>query len=140
MLARTQSRFHDGGLGLPVRQLTDVSVRKIAPPTSGRIEVFDQMLPWLALRITSNGHRSYVVRARIKGRAQPIRYTLGDARLLTLQDARQKGRDALLKMQAGVDPREEKRLQHEAVERRKAAAFDRVAEAYIRDHVSQLRS
>src|SRR4051812_3038253 len=122
------------------RQLTDTGVRKIASPTSGRLEIYDVLVPWMALRITPNGHKSFVARARIKGQERPIRYTLGPASLLTVADARQRARDALLKMQAGIDPREEKKVQAAVVERRKRTAFDAVAEQYIKEHVAGLRT
>src|SRR5690348_5778938 len=122
------------------KQLTDVLVQRTLPPASGRLEIFDKTLPWLALRITSNGHKSFVIRARVKGTAQPIRYTIGDARLWSLKDARQKARDVLVTMQAGVDPREQKRAQAAAVGRQKRTTFAAVAEAYIAEHVSTLRS
>jgi integrase len=122
------------------KQLTDVGVRRLAPPTSGRLEIYDVIVPWMAVRVTPNGHKSFVARARIKGQQRPIRYTIGPVSLLTVADARQRARDALLKMQGGIDPREEKKAQAAAVERRKRTAFAAVAEAYIADHVAELRS
>src|ERR1051326_1694710 len=122
------------------KQLTDAVVKKLAAPSSGRLECYDVLLPWLALRVTSNNARSFVVRGRIRGQNRPIRYTLGDARLLTLAQAREMGRDVLIQMRKGIDPREEKRAQQTAVERRKAIQFEAVAEKYIQEHVSKLRS
>jgi len=122
------------------RQLTDISVRKIAPPAVGRIEVFDVLVPWLAVRITSNGARSYVVRARIHGQQRPVRITLGNVGLYSLQQAREKARETLLAMKAGVDPREETKRQERATEARKRLAFDKVAGEYIKEHVSRLRT
>ena len=122
------------------RQLTDTGVRKLAPPASGRLEIYDALVPWMAVRVTPNGHKSFVARARIKGQDRPIRYTIGPASLLTVADARQRARDVLLKMQAGADPRQEKRTQEAAIERRKRTTFAAVAEAYIADHVDALRT
>jgi hypothetical protein len=122
------------------KQLTDTGVRKLAPPTSGRLEIYDALVPWMAVRVTPNGHKSFVARARIKGQDRPIRYTIGPASLLTVADARQRARDVLLKMQVGADPRQEKRAQEAAIERRKRTTFATVAENYIADHVDGLRT
>jgi integrase len=88
------------------QRLTDISVRKIAPPAKGRVNIWDEIVPALALRITANGARSYVVQTRIKGRAAPIRMTLGAVDSLKLAEAREMARDILLKCKAGEDPRQ----------------------------------
>jgi integrase len=122
------------------KQLTEAMVTKLAPPVSGRLEIHDALLPWLALRVTPNGAKSYVVRGRVRGQPQPIRVTVGDARLLTLADARQTARDTLLAMRRGEDPREEKKAKAASVARQQRTTFAAVAQAFIRDHVAGLRT
>ena len=76
-----------------------------APPETGRLEIFDSIVPALALRVTPTGARTYVVRGRVKGRPESIRVTVGDARGMKLSDARQQASDVLQQMRAGNDPR-----------------------------------
>lgn len=90
------------------KQLTAAMVEKQAAPTTGRLEIFDTVVPALALRITANDARSFVVRGRVKGQASPIRITLGDATAIKLADAREQASDALRAMRAGADPRSPK--------------------------------
>jgi integrase len=122
------------------RNLTAAMIEKLRPPASGRLEIFDAVLPWLAVRVTPKGYCSYVVRARIRGQVQPITYTIGSTRLIGLQEARQMARDVVLSMRRGEDPREAKRSQAASKERQKRTVFNAVAEAFINDHVTTLRS
>src|SRR5713101_7866383 len=98
------------------QKITTAVVANTRPPATGRLEIFDEYLPGFALRITSNGVRSFVVRARVKGHNQPVTLTLGDVRDMKLAEARQAASDALRKMRAGTDPREEKKAAAEVVE------------------------
>ncbi len=87
------------------KQLTEAMVARQAPPETGRLEIFDSIVPALALRVTPTGARTYVVRGRVKGRPESIRVTVGDARGMKLSDARQQASDVLQQMRAGNDPR-----------------------------------
>jgi hypothetical protein len=77
------------------KQLTEAMVERQAPPATGRLEIFDSIVPAMALRVTAAGARSYVVRGRIRGEPTPIRLTLGDAAVMKLADARHAASDAL---------------------------------------------
>jgi integrase len=121
-------------------QLTDAMVKRQAPPSTGRLEIFDTIVPALALRVTAAGARSYVVRGRVKGELTPIRLTLGDAQVMKLTDARQAASDALRAMRAGNDPRVLKRAKADAAAGERRNTFAVVAEAFIAEHVSKLRS
>ena len=116
--------------------LTDFTAKNTKPPKIGRLEIFDTGSPGLALRVTSEGHRSFVWRGRIKGRPESIRITIGPALALPLKDAREQARKLYLAALNGDDPREQWRS--------KAAEakydFKTVAETYITEHVSKLRS
>src|SRR5713101_3412053 len=87
------------------KQLTEAMVARQAPPETGRLEIFDSIVPALALRVTPTGARTYVVRGRVKGRPESIRVTVGDARGMKLSDARQQASDVPQQMRAGNDPR-----------------------------------
>ena len=90
------------------KRLTDLTVAKTSAPATGRLELQDDVVPGLVLRITSGDARSWTVRGRVKGRPEPLRLTLGDARLIPVKDAREKARDLLRQMLAGIDPRSER--------------------------------
>jgi integrase len=129
------------------KQLTEAMVTKLVPPTTGRIELFDAIVPGLALRVSPNGAKSYTVRGRVKGQASPLRITLGDATVMKLTDARQAASDALRAMRSGNDPREIKLATIAAADRERTKAererrntFETVAEAFIAEHVSKLRA
>ena len=110
------------------KRLTEAMVERQAPPATSRLEIFDDAVPALALRVTATGARSYVVRGRVKGEPTPIRLTLGDASVMRLSDARQAASDALRAMRAGNDPRQVKREKVEAVQRERSNTFAAVAE------------
>ena len=122
------------------RQLTEVGIGKLRPPTTGRLEIFDSIVPALAVRVTPNGAKSFVVRARVKGRPDPIRVTLGDATATPLRDARQQASDMLKLCRAGTDPRAIRRTEAEEASRQRRNTFSVVAEAFIGEHVAKLRS
>lgn len=129
------------------KQLTEAMVEKLAPPASGRIEIFDAIVPALALRVSPSGAKSYTVRGRVKGQASPLRVTIGDATVMKLTEARHVASDTLRAMRAGNDPRDIKRAAIEAAEEERARVkrerrntFEAVAEAFIAEHVSKLRA
>ncbi|MGA9444126.1 MAG: Arm DNA-binding domain-containing protein, partial [Methyloceanibacter sp.] len=55
--------------------LTDVEIRQMKPPTSGRRELRDTKTPGLWLRVTGSGSKSFVVRGYLD--RKPVRVTLG---------------------------------------------------------------
>jgi len=122
------------------KQLTAAMIEKLAPPTVGRLEIFDAIVPALTLRVTKNGARSFVVRGRISGQPDPIRITLGDARGMKLSDARQAASEILRAMRAGIDPREAQKARAAVIEEERNNTFAAVAEAFIAEHVVKLRS
>lgn len=87
--------------------LTDAAVRRIAPPMTGRIEVWDAALPGFGVRITASDRRSFVLMTRVAGR--PVRVTLGSYPATPLATARKRARAALDVAAAGDDPRAPKR-------------------------------
>jgi integrase len=109
-------------------KLTKLSVARIKPPKSGRLEVWDSTLPAFGLRITSAGARSYVVALRKPGAKHPSRIKVGEANRMALADARERARELM------ADPG--------ALEAREQAKADdadttvaTVAEEFIRRHV-----
>jgi integrase len=122
------------------RRLTELSIEKLKPPEKGRLEIFDDVVPSLALRVTVTGAKSFVVRTRIKGRPEPIRLTLGDAVAMDLRSARQEASDLLRICRAGDDPRAIIRAKADEAVRRHRNTFRAVTEQFIGAHFSKLRS
>jgi integrase len=87
---------------LAKKALTDAAVKRLKPPASGQIEVFDQGYPGLALRISYGGGRSWVYFYRIGGKLR--RMTLGTYPAVTLAKARDDWRLAREDVQKGRDP------------------------------------
>lgn len=89
--------------------LTDLVVKQAKPPQAGRVELWDEKVSGLLLRITANGARSWSVFYRFK--AEQRRLTLGDYRAedavghgLTLGEARKAARAVLRDVDDGRDP------------------------------------
>jgi len=60
---------------MPKIRLTDIAVQKLRPPATGRLEVLDDIVPRLALRITEHGHKSWSLGYRYNGKNK--RLTIG---------------------------------------------------------------
>lgn len=89
-------------------RLTKSFIEKIELPTrtsEGKArQVFyrDEVVPGLALRVTSGGAKSYVVEKRIKGRVR--RHTIGTAGAIHIDKARKEAMKFLGEVAANVDP------------------------------------
>ena len=89
------------------------------PPAKDRVEVRDTDSP-LILRITAQGTRSFIVRARVKGKKQPIRLTYKTpAHISVLEEARAWAVETVGLSRRGTDPREDK-ASSEAAQRAEA--------------------
>lgn len=73
--------------------LTDRSLRRLVATAARRQDVWDSSISGFGVRISPEGHCSFVVRYRVSGRLR--RLTLGPYPRITLADARQSARDAL---------------------------------------------
>lgn len=83
--------------------ITDAKIAGMKPPVSGQLEVSDQMVPGLRVRIGTSGARTFILRKRIGGRLRNI--TLGRyGPRFSLSDARKKARSLLVDIEAGKDP------------------------------------
>ncbi len=49
------------------KKLTIVGIEAIKPPRTGRKGYLDTVVPQLALRVTANGSKSFVLRTRVRG-------------------------------------------------------------------------
>ncbi|MGB8840155.1 MAG: integrase arm-type DNA-binding domain-containing protein [Aliidongia sp.] len=87
------------------KPLTEQTVdRTKAPkPGEGRRELWDSILPGFGLRVSESGTKTFFIMYRIDGRQRRMtigRYTIA----FKLIDARAAAREALEKIQAGIDP------------------------------------
>lgn len=90
-------------------KLTKSLIDKIQP-TEGREQVFyrDVQLKGFALRVTSNGVKSFIVETRIAGKVK--RMTLGKFGQLTAEEARKQAKHMLGKIAKGDNPIAEKKV------------------------------
>ena len=121
---------------MPTLTLTD-AVTKRKAPASGTLELWDTVVPGLALRVHSGGKRSYCVTTRINGRQ--VRRTIGSTATHTLAEARGEARGIIKDAARGIDSASKAARQEAAwqarreAERASANTFRSVAEAYIAD-------
>lgn len=82
--------------------LTDVAIRKAAPPATGQLELWDARIPGFGVRISPKGTRSFILLYRFAGKAR--RLTLGRYPVLSLAEARTQAQEAIGQVAAGQDP------------------------------------
>jgi len=87
---------------MPKRALSDLTVKRLKPPTNGQVDIFDAGYPGFALRVSYGGGKSWVYFYRIGGRLR--RRSLGTYPAVTLAEARQLWRDAKHQVSLGRDP------------------------------------
>lgn len=89
---------------MTVQTLSDNLVANLTCPEGrAHIEYFDTLMRGLYVDVLANGRMAFRVRYRQGGKKRS--HTLGDARLLTVTEARDKARSALRKVIAGGDPK-----------------------------------
>jgi len=116
--------------------LTNIAIERIkAAAPNTRDNHWDAVVPSLALRVTSSGHKSWIVQRRTNGRM--LRVKLGDFPALGLADARAKARAAIEQMLEGRDPRQSQRRVTAAAAR--SESFETAVEDYIRREVTPNR-
>ena len=122
------------------RTLTDRLVKSESViPASGRKDYHDAIVPGLALRVTSAGHRSFVLVARYpKNPKNPTRRALGDYGEITLEQARDKAREWLALIRKGMDPKIQAARDRAATQRAQQTTFGHVAEEFLTRHAATL--
>ena len=104
--------------------LTDLLLRKIKTDGAERVEVWDDRVPGLGVRVSSAGTKSFVLLYRRNGKAK--RMTLGRYPVLSLLEAREIATQALNKLTKGADPQAKKE------EKRSYPRFDDVFGEFLR--------
>lgn len=93
---------------MPTLRLTDLGIKSLKRPKTGRTEYWDDLVKGLGLRVSFSGARSWVLitRSLQAGEWKQQRVTLGTYPALSLGDARSKAQEAKGKAKAGDDPAE----------------------------------
>jgi integrase len=93
---------------MPKRALTDASVKRLKPPKSGQLDIFDRGYPGLALRVSYGGGKSWAFFYRYglnsDGKPRLRRMRLGIYPAMSLAQSREAWRAARHEVLAGRDP------------------------------------
>jgi integrase len=117
---------------VPPRKLTDLFVERVKPPARGRDAHFDASFPGLALRVTANGHKSWVLFYRLRGVQRGL--TLGTYPAIPPAQARREAQVALNCVHQGIDPADEKRARRD-LRAPQLDTFGAVAADYLERHL-----
>lgn len=102
-------------------RLTLDRIRKLTPPAGSQaVYVFDDDPKQLCVRVTPAGAKSFVFAGKLN--KAPLRVTIGDVKVWSLDDARTEARRLQGLIDQGTDPRQEKADKRAAIEAKKAAA------------------
>jgi integrase len=107
------------------RRLTDLYVKN----TKAEGLTWDTQRPGLVLRVRESRNRSYCVVYSRQGR--PRWYTIGDAKKITLADARKRATEVVLKVMDGLDPAADRAAE------RGAGTFAELHERYLEGHAKK---
>lgn len=120
--------------------LTDRFIRSQKAAAPGRRnEYLDGILPGLALRVTDRGNKSFVLIARYpQNPKNPTRRALGTYGQITLDEAREKGREWLGLIRRGIDPAIEEERRRASVRLHEANTFEVVANAFLDRYAAKL--
>jgi integrase len=109
--------------------LTELGIRKLRPPKTGRIERYDGGVRGFGVRVTDRGVKTYVFLYMHGGRRR--RYTIGRIAEIELDAARAKAAELRLQVRQGRDPAaEEKVTRAVAVAAGAPKTFKEVADLY----------
>jgi integrase len=120
--------------------LTDKFIKSDARvPKTGRADYHDALVPGLALRVSSGGHRSFVLVARYPSNPKnPTRRAIGQYGAVTLDDARTIGRNWLALIQKGKDPKSEEATAKAREKKNQITTFAKIASEFLDRHAAGL--
>jgi integrase len=111
-------------------KLTDRQVASARADEGQRLELWDAATPGLALRVTDQGRKTWIVRYRTADGRQP-RLTLGTYPTLSLAEARDRAGAAIRSARDGGDPAGEKRRARSAAAAQPIKTMEQLAAAYF---------
>lgn len=102
------------------KNLTPTLIKGLKPASEGdRYQVMDAVVPSFGVRVTDRGTKTFIMKTRFPGYANPARREIGSCSTMTLADARQKARKWRELIDQGLDPAvEEERARQEATRQR----------------------
>jgi integrase len=125
------------------KRLTAKTVERLRPPASdptgrknARRFVMDNQVSGLGVKITETGGKSYVLIKRFPGFKHPAPRQLGSCDAMTLEEAREKGREWLKLIARGVDPAEHEREIQLAAARRRENSVAAVFEDFVKEKLA----
>ena len=127
-------------------KLSDAKI-KLLQPTTDRYEVWDTQLKGLKVRVGKSRKKVFYIWGRVKGaeKSRAFQFRLGDAEVLSVDQARDAARDVLRDAKAGIHPteakremladlereKEEKERQQREADRKHKNSFELIADEYI---------
>lgn len=93
---------------MPVANLSVKFVQYVPIPEKGRVEYWDRQLRKLALRVSANGAKSWILMYRLNGKQ--YRHTIGPLTAYSLLEARTAAHDILKQVGRGENPAFQKQL------------------------------
>lgn len=81
-----------------------------ASPRASRYDISDSLISGFKLRITPKGYKSFIATGRVRGTTSSRTLTIGNAEIVTLDEARQQATDFLSQLQLGIDATHVKQL------------------------------
>jgi len=108
----------------------------LKPARAGRRYIVgDVAVPGLGVRVTANGHRTYILGARFPGSNHFVRRELGEVGVITLAAAREQARTWLVEIKSGIDPAKKASTPKLEINN----SFEHVASAFIARHLPTQR-
>lgn len=120
---------------------TERKLQALKPPPEGkRLMVHDALVPGLAVRVTDQGAKTFVLIQRFPGSDNPTARALGRYGELTIDSAREKARRWLEWIHRGIDPAQREAEERAGELKRGAETFGKTFEAYVEKHLAKLRT
>ena len=122
-------------------RFTDTYIRSLRPPEEGRLEVSDETVSGLRIRVTPKGKKSWMYEKRIKGGAKR-KHDLGRYPDVSIKQARQLASAIQVEANAGIDRVMLRKADAEAkeLERKSSISLRKVLEIYYELHASTLKT
>jgi integrase len=123
------------------KPFSDKLIRELPAADPGkRYMVWDTKQSHLGCRVTSSGHKSFIVWKRPAGGAQPVSHLLGTFPAMSVAAAREAVRPILVILAEGRKPKEIATQKRQEEQRAQRDTFGVVAASFIERHVKPLRT
>ncbi|PJX23350.1 integrase [Advenella sp. S44] len=112
-----------------LKALTKQAIEALPVPASGQQFYWYADPKGLAVRVTTNGSKSFIVQGRVNGKT--CRYTIGPCNLLDAREAQKRARNRLSEMYDGLNPQ---------VERKRRQAQGITLQEVMKDYIENKRT